>query len=286
MSFASPFSRTFKRSLSPRLALATLVALPAALAVGLLTLGIESEWPPLNRLDKSVAQHLHTQAVAHPLWVRIMLRVSDVGSPTDMRVLVGVLAVVLWLRGARRLALWAAVTMLGGALIDVVLKDAVDRARPYFPNPVATAPGASFPSGHSFTAVLGAGVVVLVVLPLVPRRLRALVWAVGAAVPLAVGYSRIALGVHWTSDVVGGWLLGIGLLAATSAAFEAWRRVEGLRRIHPVAEGIAPEETREAVHQDAEHQDQDAVDQDAVDQDAVQQDQIDAESSPDGRPGA
>lgn len=224
------------------------MALPAALAVGLLVLGVESAWPPLHRVDESVAQHLHTQAVGHPLWVHTLLWVSDVGSPTVMRILVAVVVVVLWLRGARRLALWAAVTMLGGALIDVVLKDAIDRARPYFPNPVATAPGASFPSGHSFTAVLGAGVLVLVLLPLLRPAGRVAAWIVGAAVVLAVGYSRVALGVHWVSDVVGGWLLGIGLLAATSAAFETWRRVEGREPVHPVAEGVAPEEIQEAVH--------------------------------------
>jgi membrane-associated phospholipid phosphatase len=250
MSLSLRLPYRLSHNLSTRLVLSVLVALPAALAVGLLTLGIESAWPPLHRLDESVAQHLHTQAIAHPLWVHIMLWVSDVGSPTVMRILVGLVVVLLWLRRARRLALWAAATMLGGALIDVLLKDAVDRARPYFPNPVATAPGASFPSGHSFTAMLGAGVLVLLALPLLAPRRRIAAWMVGTAVPLVVGYSRVALGVHWASDVIGGWLLGIGLLAATSAAFETWRRVEGMAPVQPIVEGVAPEEVLDAAHPD------------------------------------
>jgi membrane-associated phospholipid phosphatase len=237
-----------RRRLSTRLAVALLVALPAALAVALVLVAIEGSWAPLHRLDASAAQRLHIQAVGHPLWVRTLILISDVGSPTVVRIVVGLLAIVLWVRGARRLALWAAATMIGGAVIDVVLKTVVARARPHFPNPVASAPGASFPSGHAFTATLGAGVLVLWLLPLVPALWRIAVWAVGAFVPLAVGFSRIALGVHWISDVVGGWLLGIGLLAATTAAFEAWRRDQGRAPVQPTVEGVAPEESASAAH--------------------------------------
>lgn len=241
------------RGLGPRLTLAVLVALPAAVAVGLLVLAVESSWAPMRELDQSVADALHRQALAHPAWVRAMSLVSAVGSPTVMRVGVGALAIVLWLRGARRLALWAAVTMAGGALIDVALKAAVGRARPVFAHPVATAPGASFPSGHAFTAALGSGVALLTVLPLLGRRGRVVAWSVAVLVPLAVGYSRLALGVHWTSDVVGGWLLGVGLLAGTTAAFETWRRERRLAPVHPAIEGAAPEETERAVgHDDGE----------------------------------
>jgi undecaprenyl-diphosphatase len=177
-----------------------------------------------------------------------MITVSTVGSPTVMRVGTGVLAIVLWLRRARRLALWIAATMLGGAVIDEVMKVAINRARPVFSHPVAAAPGPAFPSGHAFTATLGAGVVLLSVLPLISRRGgKALAWAVAALVPLLVGYSRLALGVHWTSDVVGGWLLGVGLLAGTTAGFEIWRREHALPRVVPAAEGVAPEESERVV---------------------------------------
>lgn len=236
------------RGLSPRLTLALLVSLPAAAVVGLLVLAVENVWGPLHDLDRSVANSLHAQALDHPALVHAMVLVSDFGSPTVMRVGTGLLAVVLWLRRARRLALWTGATMIGGAAIDALLKTVVNRARPVFAHPVATAPGASFPSGHAFTATLGAGVVLLVVLPLLPRRGRPVAWLLAALVPLAVGYSRVALGVHWVSDVVGGWLLGIGLLAGTTAAFEAWRHDHALPRTHPVAEGIAPEESERALH--------------------------------------
>lgn len=237
-------------ALGARLGLVLLVALPAFLAFALIAVAVEGAWTPLRRLDGSASHQMHALALGHPLWVRSMLIVSDVGSPTVMRALVGVLAVALWLRGARRLALWAAATMAGAALIDVVLKAAVGRARPHFTHPVALAPGGSFPSGHAFTSTVAAGIVLLWALPLLSGRAKAAAWIVAALVPLAVGISRVALGVHWVSDVVGGWLLGTGLVAATGAAFETWRERRGLRRAHPATEGVAPEETQTAANRD------------------------------------
>jgi membrane-associated phospholipid phosphatase len=233
--------------LGPRLVLSVLVATPVAVAFAVLAVAVESEWNPFRGLDQRTAASLHSQAVAHPAWTRAMVLVSDIGGPTTFRVLVGVFAVVLWFRGARRLALWAVTTMAAGALLDTVLKSAVGRARPSLPDPVAHAPGASFPSGHAFTATLGCGVIVLILLPLLRPRGRWVAWTLAALIATAVGYSRVALGVHWLTDVVGGWLLGIGLLAATTSAFETWRGEHGRRPVNPVVEGVAPEESAEAM---------------------------------------
>jgi undecaprenyl-diphosphatase len=236
------------RALGARLGLVVLISLPAFLIVALLVVAVEGAWAPLHRLDGSASDGMHRLALGHPAWVSAMNAVSDIGSPTVMRTLVAVLAVVLWIRHARRLALWAAATIAGGALIDVVLKAVVNRARPHFTHPVAHAAGGSFPSGHSFTATLGAGVLLLWVLPLLSARGRIAAWIIAVLVPLAVGVSRVALGVHWVSDVVGGWLLGAGLLALTAAAFESWRQERGLGRAHPVTEGVDPEDTHVAAH--------------------------------------
>ncbi|GAA2063919.1 hypothetical protein GCM10009839_89160 [Catenulispora yoronensis] len=206
---------------------------------------MESAWDPFRKLDQDTATYLHDHAAGHPLVIRVLLRVSEIGGPMPFRVVIGVLAVVLWVRGARRLALWAASTMLAGAVLDSGLKALVDRARPHLPNPFAHAPGASFPSGHSMASALACGIIVLVLLPLLGRRGKAVLWTLAVLAVVAVGYSRVALGVHWVTDVVGAWLLAVALLAATVSVFQTWRVEHGLRPVRPVREGVEPEEADE-----------------------------------------
>ncbi|MEV6693251.1 phosphatase PAP2 family protein [Micromonospora sp. NPDC051196] len=219
--------------------------LPFALLAGLVLGG----WPPLHRLDVSVTEHLHGYAVAHPLWVRVMSVWTDAFAPMPLRA--AALALVLWLvhRGARRLAVWVVTTMVVGGLLGPLLKLLVGRARPALPEPVAEAPGLAFPSGHALNAMLAAGVLVVVFLPRlpVPARAgqpvnraepvaRAAVWLGALSIALVTGFSRVALGVHWSSDVLAGWLLGLTVVTATTAASGVWPR--------PPAEGRQPASQR------------------------------------------
>ncbi|AYV31880.1 MULTISPECIES: phosphatase PAP2 family protein [Streptomyces] len=213
------------------------VAVPFALALVL----VESQWAPLHRLDRTTAERLHRTALEHPAWVRFLdFLTGVVWDPVTMRLLVAALVVWLLSRRAWRLATWAVVTATSSALIGLLVKNAVERARPHLPEPVAHAPGFSFPSGHAMTATTSCAVLLLVLLPLVPRAWRAVPWAFAVTAVLGVGYTRVALGVHWVSDVVGGWLLGIAVVTATTLVFEAWRADTGRRRT-AVSEGLEPE---------------------------------------------
>ncbi len=133
----------------------------------------------------------------------------------------GVTAVVLWRRGRRRWAIWAVVTIAVGACLDTPLKELFARARPVFDVPVATAPGYSFPSGHALnTMVVGAGAVVLGWSATRSRPgARAALLAGAVALVLVTGFDRVGLGVHYPSDVVGGWLIGLATVLVTTAAF-------------------------------------------------------------------
>lgn len=216
-----------------------MAAVPFALALVV----VESQWVPLHRLDQGAAERLHAAALAHPDRVALLRVLSDwVWDPVTMRLLVAVLVAWLVSRRAWRLAAWAGVTAVAGGLIGLLAKSAVERARPHLPDPVAHAPGFSFPSGHAMTATTTCAVLLLVLLPLIPRAWRVLPWAVALVTVVGVGYTRVALGVHWVSDVVGGWLLGLGVVTATALVFEAWRSDTGRRR-SALAEGLEPELT-------------------------------------------
>src|SRR5215475_200151 len=233
--------RDLDKRLGSRLAVAALAAFLIAVPFTLLLVLVQSSWPPLHRLDQSTAHRLHSYAVGHPAAVRFFRDWSTIFGPTSWRLLVALLAIWLLYRRAVRLAIWAIITITVGGLLGVTLKLVVNRARPILPDPVAHATGSSFPSLHSMNAALGVGVLVLAVLPALGVGWRAGLWAVGLLIVLTTGYARIALGVHWVSDVLAGWTLGAGVVAGTAAAFESWRREAGRVPVAPAREGVEPE---------------------------------------------
>ena len=205
---------------------------------------VDTKWGPLARIDDHATRDLNGYVLHHRQLVPPLQATSYVFHAWVFRGLVLALAAWAFLRGARRMALWAVVTITVAGLLDVTVKALVNRPRPRLPSPIAHFPGGSFPSGHAMTATVGTAVIVLMILPLLPAALRILAWALAALVSLASGLCRVALGVHYVSDVVAGWVLGAAIVLATVAAFETWRRDEGRRPVDPVVEGIEPEAVR------------------------------------------
>lgn len=120
-------------------------------------------------------------------------------------------AIVGWLllAGRGRQALFVAVAVLGAALLAQALKGVVERPRPdLVPHGVAVFTY-SFPSGHATHAAATYLTLSALLARFQPRRrLKIYTIALGVLVTLAVGLSRIYLGVHWPSDVLAGWTLG------------------------------------------------------------------------------
>jgi undecaprenyl-diphosphatase len=108
-----------------------------------------------------------------------------------------------------RLALYVLVAVVGGAAVSYALKFLYNRPRPSLIAPEALPHDPSFPSGHSAAAAVVYLTLGLLLARTLPRRaLKGYVVALGVALALAVGLSRVYLGVHWPSDVLAGWTLG------------------------------------------------------------------------------
>ena len=203
-----------------------------------LMLLVRRQWTPLHVLDDDVARELNEQASASGVLVRVLQVVTELGGNLFAVYVFALTTLWFVIRRQPRLARYVATTGIGLAVLVPVTKALIARPRPQVPVPVVEIPSnASFPSGHAMVSLVTAGMLALVLLPAVPRRLRALLITCAAAVPLAVGATRLALGVHFVSDVVAGWALGAGWLAVTTAGFRAWQRDSGLA-VRPLSEGV------------------------------------------------
>jgi undecaprenyl-diphosphatase len=201
---------------------------------------------PLTVLDESAARWLHVRVAHNAVVSNVLKVVSFTGKPIFLIPLVGIPTLWLWRNGARKLVLFLLIVSIGGGLIDTVVKVLVSRPRPKFDDPIISALGQSFPSGHAMASLICYGAVLLVVLPVITRRWRPFAVAATVFWVVAIGFSRLALGVHYISDVLGGYVLGAAWLAGSVAAFEVWREDRGRRPTKPLTEGVEPEEAKAA----------------------------------------
>lgn len=223
-----------------RLTLFAVALVLVAVPFGLLTYQVVRSGP-LLAIDNGVAEDVHGWTRGQPAWVVDLLQaVSWTGKPPFLTVLAGAGGLYALYRDRIRLGLFVVVTSLLGGLVDSAVKVLVDRPRPEFEVQLATALGKSFPSGHAMGSTVVYGALLLAYLPVVPRRRRPLAVAATAALVVAICATRLALGVHFLSDVVGGVVLGLAWLAASVAAFRIWRGERGGPSA-PVLEGLEPE---------------------------------------------
>jgi undecaprenyl-diphosphatase len=135
----------------------------------------------------------------------------------------GVAVWVWWRHHLKSRAIWGFVTMMVAWNIALDLKYVVQRARPVVTDPVSSAPGYSFPSGHAANSAAGATVIVIMVWPLLKTTAaKVVVCGVAGAVVVLTALDRVFLGVHFPSDVTAGVLVGSGLALASYAGYRGW----------------------------------------------------------------
>jgi membrane-associated phospholipid phosphatase len=214
-------------------------AVPAAVAtaafcafvVALLGAGVKTHFGPQLRLDGRVGETLYAgdhRAVA----LNDLLAVLTAPGLTAFRLIL-FLPVVLLL--VRRRAWWTvawvltAITLI--APLNTLLKVFFGRVRPNFEQGGARLTSLSYPSGHSSGIATLVTVALVLAWPLLAPRARHWALTAGVALVLLVGLTRMWLGVHFFSDVVGGWALGVGWSLLTALLFGAL--AEGRASLRP-----------------------------------------------------
>lgn len=197
---------------------------------------------PLTRLDGDLANRLNGMVRGDDAAIGVLQGISWLGRPPVLWAVTALAVAYTWRHGAHRLTLFLLATTAGGAIMSTAVKVLVDRPRPEVDHPIATAFGKSFPSGHALSSTVVYGAVLLTFLPLLSGHLRRAAVVGTVALVLAIGASRLLLGVHFLSDVAGGFVLGLAWLSLSTAAFETWRVERGRRPSRPLEEGVEPEE--------------------------------------------
>jgi undecaprenyl-diphosphatase len=195
--------------------------------------GVRTHFGPQLRLDATVSDALYAgdhRAAA----LTDILDVSTAPGTSWFRFLV-FLPVLVWL--LRRRAWWTAAWLVTAVVLigplNTLLKHYFGRVRPDFAQGGARLESLSYPSGHSSGIATLVTVALVMAWPLLAARARHWALAAGVALVLLVGLTRMWLGVHFLSDVLGGWSLGVAWSLLTALLFGAF--AEGRAALRPTS---------------------------------------------------
>jgi membrane-associated phospholipid phosphatase len=200
-------------ALAPLLVLASILFAGVILLIGELTVPGRLWWAS----DQERSKQVFDAGLHHDALATLADWIGHLTVPTVLRVVTVVCAVLLWRRGLRAVALWWVATMLISGGVAIGLRYLVARQRPHWPGSGPLVEGYTFPSGHATSAAVFAGCVVIVTWPYLGRIGRAATTLAAVVFFVAVGGSRLVLGVHRISDVLAAWALAAALLLAMLA---------------------------------------------------------------------
>ncbi len=145
-----------------------------------------------------------------PQWLEVVVRdITALGGFLVLGLMSLVVVGYLWLRQQQRLAIFVAISVTLGILLNTLLKELITRPRPDIISHGTDAALSSFPSGHTMMSTvvfltLGA----LLSLSSNDRRIKLYILFWSVFLPVVVGISRLYLGVHWPTDIIAGWIAG------------------------------------------------------------------------------
>lgn len=175
------------------------------------------------RMDQQIASDLHTSAGPWGIFaLKLVTYFGDFAALTTLAVIAG--ALLLRAR-ARGLAIGWLAAMIGTGVLNEVLKRAFARPRPIFAQPIITAGGFSFPSGHSMGTMVAVSMLAYAAFRWVQSaKWRRVTIAFGVTWTVTMGFSRMYLGVHYLSDVIAGFAAGGAWSRLCMAGLEIVRR--------------------------------------------------------------
>jgi membrane-associated phospholipid phosphatase len=225
---AAPWPQSRGRSRLATVVLATL----AGCAVAFAALGEGVAGGELVSLDRTVAMWLHAHATG--FLTALLSTVTALGGTEVLLAVTLAVIVSLLLRRRVGYAALMGAALAGGQALNWALKAAFERPRPSFADPLATATGFSFPSGHAMVSLTVYGALAFVFIASAgARRARPLALSSAIGLVLAIGFSRVYLGVHYPTDVLAAYSAGLAWLTLCALSLLGASQLRARRRLQP-----------------------------------------------------
>jgi membrane-associated phospholipid phosphatase len=198
---------------------------------------------PITAIDQALANALHARAT--PLGTAVYRIVTAFGGSWIIVIAIAVGLFFLVRRRWSYLAVWI-IALVGGGLLSMQMKTIFARPRPVFTNPLLIEQSFSFPSAHAMTSLITYGILAYFLWHEVHNRIvRILIVFAAVLLVVLVGISRMTLGVHYLSDVLGGFIAGGIWLGMCIAALSILHRGEArLAMIDEEESTLPPSEVR------------------------------------------
>lgn len=179
---------------------------------------VEQETTTTDTQILQAIRRLHT-----PLLDQIMVGITFLGQPSVLVILSLSLGIWLLFQRRRSEATTLAIAALGAAGLNYLLKELFARDRPALWDRVVDVRYYSFPSGHAMVSVVMYGLIGYLLAKTFPRW-RGLIFILTVLLVVAIGFSRLYLGVHWPTDIAAGYAAGLVWLIACIYSLETWRK--------------------------------------------------------------
>ncbi len=178
----------------------------------------------MARADQALSASIRAHVGVDTL--QLFAQLTHLGDPSVLALLGVAVALWLWWRGQRTLALGWALALGGNALLNPLLKRVFERVRPVHDHGLVAALSWSFPSGHTSGATVAYGMLAYLMLRTLPTAWHLPAVLSATALAFTVGSSRVFLQVHFASDVVAGFASGTAWLMVcvlSIGASQRWR---------------------------------------------------------------
>ena len=165
-----------------------------------------SSFSQVDLFFNSLSSSIQTPAITQTAEI-----ISPIFEPVNIIVFSLILSLFMWVRGARKDSAFFSILMISGGIAMYLFKEIIQRARPL--NSLISEASFSFPSGHALISLIFFGFLIYLAMKNIKsKRSKTIISVILIALIIIIGISRIILNVHWFSDVIAGFLLGLFLL--------------------------------------------------------------------------